>query len=332
MDALISIIIPVYNVEKYLRRCLDSVIAQTYTNWECLLIDDGSTDSSGAVCDEYAAKDSRFVVVHKQNEGVAKARLDAFEQSSGELVTFIDSDDYVSPVYLEKLSEPIINQGADMVSCNYCRETAGVVKEAPDKLIGAYEGKQLKDFIANHYFYDYSVRGYGMTQFLWTKMIRRKFVKTGLEQGLGLWFGEDQLSMFYMLKQCKKLVLLQDRLYYYVQHEGQATKKYNYSLWENVITLMQRYQSMDTDRIAESGIRLRIWIYMLNNTLKMQKDTSIADCCRHLSQMRETPYMESFFSEQSIGFGFMHNVRYWMLKFRLYWLYSVFYKVLGKLV
>ena len=113
----ISIIVPVYKVEKYLRRCLDSIVAQTFTNWECILVDDGSPDNSGKICDEYAEEDARFRVIHKQNEGVAKARLTAFENSQGELITFIDSDDYVSELYLEKLSKPILEDNADMVSC-----------------------------------------------------------------------------------------------------------------------------------------------------------------------------------------------------------------------
>ena len=95
MNPLISIIVPVYNVEPYIRKCLDSILSQTYYNWEAILVDDGSTDQSGAICDEYAKKDARFVVVHKQNEGVAKARITAFEHSRGQLITFIDADDYV---------------------------------------------------------------------------------------------------------------------------------------------------------------------------------------------------------------------------------------------
>ena len=116
---LISIIVPVYNVEKYLRSCLDSIRVQTFKDFEAVLVDDGSTDNSGFICDEYEQKDNRFVVVHKQNEGVAKARITAFEHSEGEYITFIDADDYVSPVYLEKLTSPIIEEGVDMVSCNF---------------------------------------------------------------------------------------------------------------------------------------------------------------------------------------------------------------------
>ena len=93
---LISIIIPVYNVEKYLNSCLDSVLAQIYENWECLLIDDGSKDSSGKICDEYASKDSRFRVFHKENGGVSSARNLGLDNAEGEWVTFVDSDDVLT--------------------------------------------------------------------------------------------------------------------------------------------------------------------------------------------------------------------------------------------
>ena len=100
MTPKVSIIVPVYNTEKYLRPCLDSIQAQTFTDFEAILVDDGSTDSSGIICDEYAAQDSRFVVVHKKNEGVAKARDYGFNKSIGEYVTFVDSDDYISLNYV----------------------------------------------------------------------------------------------------------------------------------------------------------------------------------------------------------------------------------------
>ena len=108
-DAMIriSIIVPVYNVERYLRKCLDSISAQTFTDWECLLIDDGSPDNSGAICDEYAVKDSRFKVFHKPNGGVSSARNLGLDMASGEWVTFIDSDDFISPTFLEGLYAPI---------------------------------------------------------------------------------------------------------------------------------------------------------------------------------------------------------------------------------
>ena len=92
---LISIIVPVYNVEDYIRPCLDSILAQTYTNFEAILVDDGSKDGSGSVCDEYAEKDSRFIVVHKENGGVSSARNKGLEIAKGEYIAFVDSDDWI---------------------------------------------------------------------------------------------------------------------------------------------------------------------------------------------------------------------------------------------
>lgn len=100
---LISIIVPVYNVEPYLRKCLDSILSQTYTNWEALIVDDGSTDKSGSICDEYAKKDNRFKVVHKENGGVSSSRNIGVEKSTGKYVTFVDGDDKLDDQFLEQL-------------------------------------------------------------------------------------------------------------------------------------------------------------------------------------------------------------------------------------
>lgn len=101
MSPKISIIVPVYNVEKFLPQCLDSILAQTYTDYELILVDDGSKDRSPTICDDYAARDNRISVVHKSNGGVSAARNTGIEAARGEYITFIDSDDYISPDYLE---------------------------------------------------------------------------------------------------------------------------------------------------------------------------------------------------------------------------------------
>lgn len=100
---LISVIVPVYNVEKYLSRCVDSIIGQTYSNLEIILVNDGSTDLSGAICDEYKKKDKRIVVIHQKNGGLSQARNSGMEIMSGKYVAFVDSDDYISEDYIEYL-------------------------------------------------------------------------------------------------------------------------------------------------------------------------------------------------------------------------------------
>lgn len=111
--AMVSVIVPVYNVEKYLHRCVDSILAQTFTDFELILVDDGSPDNCGAICDEYARKDSRVRVIHQENQGVSCARNAGIEKATGRYIAYIDSDDYVEQDYLEQL----INDPSDLTIC-----------------------------------------------------------------------------------------------------------------------------------------------------------------------------------------------------------------------
>ena len=115
---MISIISPCYNVEPYLPRYIDSILAQTHTDWELILIDDGSTDQTGYICDEYAKKDKRIQVVHKQNEGVSEARNTGLELCKGEYIVFFDADDWIEPDMLHVLFDACIRTGCDMAACD----------------------------------------------------------------------------------------------------------------------------------------------------------------------------------------------------------------------
>ena len=119
MDKLISIIVPVYNVEKYVAECIESIIKQTYQNLEILLIDDGSTDNSGKICDKYAEKDKRIKIIHKENGGVSSARNLGLDLAQGEYIAFIDSDDFVSNKYIESLYSAIEHKDAEIVLSKY---------------------------------------------------------------------------------------------------------------------------------------------------------------------------------------------------------------------
>lgn len=124
----VSIIIPVYNAEKYLQQCLDSVIAQTYTNWEGLLIDDGSTDGSGRICDEYSVADTRFRVIHKENGGVCSARNRGLSVSCGEYVLFADADDYLFPFSSHSLANGLSDTVRSSVFCIIFRKPFVVIR------------------------------------------------------------------------------------------------------------------------------------------------------------------------------------------------------------
>lgn len=140
MNCLISVIVPVYNAEQYLTECINSILNQTYTNLEIILVDDGSTDRSGEICDIYKEKDSRVRVYHKKNEGVSTARNLGLKHCSGKYITFVDSDDYVSRYYLEKLYQNLRKYQVGISICNSmmfdnekkqkktCKLKSGVIK------------------------------------------------------------------------------------------------------------------------------------------------------------------------------------------------------------
>ena len=116
---LVSVIIPVYNVEKYMRRCIDSIINQTYTNLEIILVDDGASDRSGKICDEYAQMDHRIKVLHKENGGLASARNAGIQIATGEYISYVDSDDWVETEFIEVLLKGCQDNNAKMSICRY---------------------------------------------------------------------------------------------------------------------------------------------------------------------------------------------------------------------
>ena len=125
MEYAISIIVPIYKAEKYLRKCIDGILQQSFTDFQLILVDDGSPDSSGEICDEYASKDSRIEVVHKNNGGVTSARKCGVEHAKGRYSIQIDSDDWVESSLLEDLYEKAIKEDADMVICDFWEHCDG---------------------------------------------------------------------------------------------------------------------------------------------------------------------------------------------------------------
>ena len=114
MEDLISVVVPIYNVENYIKKCVDSILSQTYKNLEIILVDDGSPDNCPQICDEYAQKDNRIKVIHKENGGLSDARNAGIDISKGKFITFIDSDDYIEKDYVEVLYNSIKENASDM--------------------------------------------------------------------------------------------------------------------------------------------------------------------------------------------------------------------------
>lgn len=170
----VSVIVPVYNVASYLERCVESLLNQTYSDLEIFLVDDGSTDGSGLICDKYANTDKRIIVIHQENAGCSEARNKALELYTGEYLTFVDADDFVELTYIEKLHDTMKEQNADMVICDfdYVDEAGNLMMHSKQRLSeGKHKSEEL--FYCN---VSYAMEVFYMTV-MWNKMCRRSVVR-----------------------------------------------------------------------------------------------------------------------------------------------------------
>lgn len=213
---LISIIVPIYNVENYLRQCLDSIVAQTYQNFECLLINDGSPDNSAGICREYVEKDSRFKYFEKENGGVSSARNLGIERSKGQYITFIDSDDWVDSDYLELLYMKINEYNADLAVLTYKQYSMNdgcfyLHVWEQDYYEKYYTGNELLNSLPNLENYDSTFN------VSWGKLFKRNFLETATfnEQRI---MGEDLEFNFKIFLQIKSCIYLNKALYNFRQH------------------------------------------------------------------------------------------------------------------
>ncbi len=210
MDAkLVSIIVPVYNAEKYLGKCVESLINQTYKNLEIILLDDGSTDNSPLLCDEYAKKDNRIKVIHKGNSGVSDTRNKGLEVANGEYIGFVDSDDWLEPDTYEFLLNNAIKYSADISACGamYKKDDLSFFKidEECWNTPTLFEGKNKLDFILDSYYTSYVI---------WNKLYRAEIVKN-VKMDTSMKIAEDSLFLYNCVKDCKKLVVENSPKYYY---------------------------------------------------------------------------------------------------------------------
>lgn len=208
-EKLISVIIPVYNVEKYLRECMDSVITQTYKNLEIILVDDGSPDKSGEICDEYSKKDSRVKVLHKENTGLSGARNAGMEQATGKYIMFLDSDDYLEVDSCEKLYREIERTNSDYVVGNYTNTDENGTKWVKPAF------SQDKYFAAKLLIDDYENSFYLMNSGVWNKIWRKSFLDKFQIKFVEGALAEDAIFTTYCFMKAKTVYYIPDNVYNY---------------------------------------------------------------------------------------------------------------------
>lgn len=250
MGSLISVIVPVYKVEKYIHRCVDSILAQTFSDFELILVDDGSPDNCGRICDEYVLKDNRIHVIHKENGGLSDARnagIDwAFEHSDSEWITFIDSDDWVHPDYLAYLYRAVIDSAESLSVCRLKRS----------KSFLAYENKKYYSILSNtqDIFVDKRVN-----MIVACGKLYKKSDFTFIRFPVGR-LHEDEFTTYKLLFKHEKIVFVDGELYYYYVNEESITQ----SAWS-----IKRLDSLDAFRMQMQFFKKNGYKRAYDNTARV---------------------------------------------------------------
>ncbi len=281
VSGFISVIVPVYNSEKYLEKCLESIINQTYKKLEIILIDDGSIDESGKICDEYAKKDSRIKVIHKKNEGVSAARNQGLEIATGEYIAFVDSDDWIEEEMYEEMIEQAKINNADIVRCAQIFE---------------YSNKSVKDenvLIDNSYIDVKSDKSYfinlildcGVMPSFFLLLIRKDIVdKFNIRFNNELIIGEDLLFVLTLLCNIDVMYIYKKFFYHYNIHEQSAMNSMNKNAQnsKNLLILYNEINNLleknDINMLEKTSryIFYRIY-YRIADTVIYEKNKSIIE-------------------------------------------------------
>ena len=213
-NELISVIVTVYNIEKYVERGVNSIINQTYKNLEIILVDDGSTDSGAGICDELAERDDRIVVIHKKNGGPADARNAGMAVAKGNLIGFVDGDDWIDEDMYEKMYSAVLEQDADMAVCRYRQVYKDLTQDDSVDRVILFEGQEALQY------YVEEREEYNIQNAVWNKLFRRELLK-GINFPVERWCGEDIVFTTEALSRVKRCVYLDSACYnYIIDREG----------------------------------------------------------------------------------------------------------------
>lgn len=289
MDHKLSVIIPVYNVEEYLKQCVESVLEQDYEPFELILVDDGSTDESGSICDYYKEKDKRVKVIHQHNQGHTIARQNGFGASDGEYIIFIDSDDWIEDKMFALMMEKTIKEETDIVQCGFKAAKGGIRTEAISPYEpGLYEKSRLIEIIYPTMIYDKAKHCFGVAPNMWNKIFKRELVEKHIYRiDPRIRSGEDGLLTFACFIDAQRIYNMQECFYCYRSRETSMCRITDDKRLDENHILFQYYQEWFLSKaiLAES-----IEHYVVYQTLQAV-DALMAKCSIRQIK-REHPYLK----------------------------------------
>lgn len=319
LNPLISIIVPVYKVEKYLRRCIDSILTQTFRDFELILVDDGSLDGCPGICDEYAEKDSRIVVIHKENGGVSSARNKGLDVARGKYIMFCDSDDYVAENWCATAYAAICQYPNSLVVHNAWQESP---QGENQRYIDQYELNEPEIGIISYY----ECFRKNLSGAVWNKIFVSDIIKSnGLRFEASRSLGEDVIFHTEYLKAVSSVVYVRKPLYHYIINPAGAVRKYYPDLIEHHIAFFAARKpfidKMDVSVFCDTYFFY--FIRMLDNTLDPRNTMSFLQKMCYNQKMMNTEefrYCAAHASGKNDSKLFMKVVR--AHNYYIYWLFQ----------
>ncbi len=329
----ISIIIPVYNVEKYLNRCVDSILNQSLQDFEIILVNDGSTDSSPKICDEYVQQDERIHVIHKQNARVAAARNDGIKVAQGEFISLIDSDDWIEPTMLEEMYSTATQFGCDFVMCDFTKKGKEVEYTVSQPIgEGFYDRERIEKELFKCLIMFDNIE-FPPTISNWTCLFNREFlIDNVLYYDEDIHYCEDSIFGSKVMYNANRFYYLKGKYFYnYFYNPNSTTSKYNPKKWDSYLKINERLE--EYFRNDNFDFSYQIKINMLYFTLNMMSEIGRSKesflekrkYCKKLITNKRVRTIFKDFRMPDVSFGLKIVIN--LIKYRCSWIYSaIFYR------
>lgn len=301
----ISVIVPIYKSEKYLRRCVDSILNQTYTDLEVILVNDGSPDSCPQICEAYRREDSRVIVLHQKNAGVSAARNTGLDRASGEYITFVDSDDYIEPYMYSKMVRIIKQYDCDIVMCDCVKEFSNYSESYTHNIRSGFYDKShlLKEYYPHLLIMDNME--YPATISNWLLLFRNNKSFSNIRYIEGVRYSEDWLFGACLLKQASSFYYMKNQnFYHYFMNDQSATHKYVDDKWHDYeilyFKMTEYFKDTDYDFSEQLNKVLLFLIYnAVGEILSTQKLNSV-EKVKKAKKILSEEYVREMFSKIKI--------------------------------
>lgn len=299
-DSLVSIIVPVYKVERFLEKCVLSLLNQSYPHLEIILVDDGSPDNCPKMCDDFANLDPRIKVIHQDNLGLPKARKSGYEISTGDYIFFVDSDDYIEKDCIKILIDHAHKSGADIVVAGINNVSENGIFVIPRLKPKIYDKEDITKLLSTDFLFDKAFKVSAYPLYAWGKLIKKEMMDGYFDVSTQFRYWEDMPSTFFLIKKINVLEVVENCLYNYVIHKDQVTQKPIKDIWHFYVDVWNYLVATDTDNFFNKQLPQRIWHTILSQlNISIRNNEGYGEFYNKFQLFRNTPVVINSLANKS---------------------------------